>query len=126
MKFINANKPHRNPGCGAPGKLAKKSRLLLSFGFVSGHDFSRGRNRRKENWALHAAERLAAVPAPDFSPGERVSNPRERFGMSIEGFSPGGGVPRLYSGDLLLNGSGLCKLRKNSCFVSGHDFKSGR
>jgi hypothetical protein len=37
-----------------------------------------------------------------FSPGERVFKPAETFGLSIEGFSPGGCEPALYQGTTLV------------------------
>ncbi len=58
--------------------------------FVSRHDFSRAVTGLNRDGLYRAAEKLAVVPAPDFSPGSGFSNPRERFGISIEGFSPGG------------------------------------
>jgi hypothetical protein len=79
----------------------------------------------RENFTVGVRRGLRVVPAPDYlaaasiSPGSGFLNPRERSGVSIEGFSPGGGA----SNSIPRDGRCVCSpLRRQCVFLKGTGF----
>jgi Flp pilus assembly protein TadG len=76
----------------------------------------------RENFAGGVGRGLKDVPTPDYlaaasiSPENAFLNPRERYGMSVEGFSPGGAA----SNSIARDGRCVCNpLRRECAFLKG-------